>query len=89
MSVTDSPALRPREMPLTCQEALYLHVIATTWPGWIITAGPTWWAVRLDALPPRHRAAGLRHIIGRLSAVELVMELRAEDHITRQMIVRS
>ncbi|GAA5057351.1 hypothetical protein HNP84_000477 [Thermocatellispora tengchongensis] len=75
---------RPRAVPLSCQEALYLHLISGTWPGWIITPGPMWWAVRLDPLPPRQRAAGLRNIIGRPGAVELVMELRTEDRTARR-----
>ncbi|GAA5041613.1 hypothetical protein GCM10023259_010520 [Thermocatellispora tengchongensis] len=57
---------------MTCQEALYLHLVTSTWPVWVITAGPTWWAVRRASLPERHRAAGLRPIIGRPMAVELL-----------------
>ncbi|GAA5059931.1 hypothetical protein [Thermocatellispora tengchongensis] len=76
---------RSHRAPLTCQEALYLHLISVTWPDWIITPGPAWWAVRRDPLPPRHRDAGLRPVIGRAGAVELVLELRAEDRTARRM----
>ncbi|MBB5138104.1 hypothetical protein HNP84_007857 [Thermocatellispora tengchongensis] len=64
---------------------MYLHIITGTWPAWAITPGPIWWAVRRDPLPPRLRAAGLRPAIGRPSAVELVVELRAEDRTAQEL----
>jgi hypothetical protein len=65
--------------------ALPLDIMRATWPDWLITPGPTWWACRRERLVVEQRTAGLRELIGRPCAVELGRELMAEDRAARRL----